>query len=61
MVMVDHDVNGVVETVGKESGRCSNGGELGLRLGSFCKEDQSVRAGNIPSAGCYETWDRPSH
>jgi len=37
MVMVDHEVNGVVEAVGKESGRCSSGGELGLRVGSFCK------------------------
>lgn len=37
MVIVDHEVNGVVEAVGKESGRCSSGGELGLRIGSFCK------------------------
>ena len=37
MVMVDHEVKGVVEAVGKESGRCSSGGELGLRLGSFCE------------------------
>ena len=38
MVMVDHEVKGVVEAVGKESGRCSSGGELGLRLGSFCEK-----------------------
>ena len=37
MDMVDHEVNGVEEAVGKESGRCSNGGELGFRVGSFCK------------------------
>ena len=37
MVIVDHEVNGVVEAVGKESGRCSSGGKLGLRIGSFCK------------------------
>ena len=38
--MVDHEVNGVEEAVGKESGRCSNGGELGFRVGSFCKGRQ---------------------
>ena len=57
MVMVDHEVKGVVEAVGKESGRCSSGGELGLRLGSFCEGRQSVRVGNTPKARCYETWD----
>ena len=36
MIMVDHEVKGVVEAVGKERGRCSNGGALGLKLGSFC-------------------------
>jgi hypothetical protein len=40
MDMVDHEVNGVEEAVGKESGRCSNGGELGFRVGSFCKGRQ---------------------
>jgi hypothetical protein len=34
--MVDHEVRGVVEAEGKESGRCSNGGEVGLTTGSFC-------------------------
>jgi hypothetical protein len=38
--MVDHEVNGVEEAVGKESGRCSNGGELGFRIGSFCNGRQ---------------------
>jgi hypothetical protein len=37
MDMVDHEVNGVEEAVGKESGRCSNGGEVGFRVGSFWK------------------------
>jgi hypothetical protein len=34
--MVDHEVRGVVEAEGKESGRCSNGGDVGLITGSFC-------------------------
>ena len=38
MDMVDHEVNGVEEAVGKENGRCSSGGELGFRVGSFCKK-----------------------
>ena len=40
MDMVDHEVNGVEEAVGNESGRWSNGGELGFRVGSFCKGRQ---------------------
>jgi len=43
--IVVHDVNGVVEAVGKESGRCSSGGEVGLSAGSFYKESQSAGAG----------------
>jgi len=43
--IVDHDVNGVVEAVGKESGRCNNGGEVGLSVGSFCQRRGSAGAG----------------
>jgi hypothetical protein len=35
MVMVHHEVKGVVEAEGKASGRCSNGGDVALRTGSF--------------------------
>jgi hypothetical protein len=40
MDMVDHEVNGVEEAVGKESGRCNNGGELGFSVGSLCMRRQ---------------------
>jgi len=35
MVIVHHDVKGVVDAAGKERGRCSNGGEVALSTGSF--------------------------
>jgi hypothetical protein len=41
MVMVHHDVKGVVEAEGKESGRCSNGGEVALSTGLFCGRNSS--------------------
>jgi hypothetical protein len=40
--MVDHEVRGVVEAEGKESGRCSNGGEVRLSTGSFCFGERPV-------------------
>lgn len=43
MVMVHHAVKGVVEAEGKESGRCSTGGEVTLSTGSFCVRNASQR------------------
>ena len=43
MVMVHHEVKGVVGAEGKESGRCSNGGDVALSTGSFCRQNSSQR------------------
>jgi len=43
MVMVHHEVKGVVEADGKESGRCSSGGEVAFSTGSFCRQNTGQR------------------
>ena len=58
MVMVHHEVKGVVETDGKESGRCSSGGEVAFSTGSFCRQNTGQRgAQDTPKQVRYGAWN----